>query len=102
MNLEEMRGKLWYQGVLLGGVALITSAALAYAARVTEDDIRAAEAADIKQSLSMVLTGKYDNDLLKDTLTFPSEQGEVLVYRARRAGKIEAVVFQVSGSGYAD
>lgn len=101
MNLEEMRSKLWYQGVLLGGVALITSAALAYAARATEADIRAAEAADIKQSLSMVLTGKYDNDLLKDTLKFPSEQGEVLVYRARRAGKIEAVVFQVRGSGYA-
>lgn len=101
MKLEEMRSKLWYQGVLLGGVALITSAALAYAARATEADIRAAEAADIKLSLSMVLTGKYDNDLLKDTLTFPSEQGEVLVYRARRAGKIEAVVFQVSGSGYA-
>jgi electron transport complex protein RnfG len=101
MNLEEMRSKLWYQGVLLGGVALITSAALAYAARATEADICAAEAADIKLSLSMVLTGKYDNDLLKDTLTFPSEQGEVLVYRARRAGKIEAVVFQVHGSGYA-
>lgn len=101
MNLEEMRSKLWYQGALLGGVALITSAALAYAARATEADIRAAEAADIKLSLSMVLTGKYDNDLLKDTLTLPSDQGEVLVYRARRAGKIEAVVFQVQGSGYA-
>lgn len=101
MNLEELRSKLWYQGVLLGGVALISSAALAYAARATEADIRAAEAADIKLSLSMVLTEKYDNDLLKDTLTFPSEQGDVLVYRARRAGKIEAVVFQVRGSGYA-
>ena len=46
MKLEELRGKLFYQGVLLGAVALLTSAALAFAARMTEADIKAAEAAD--------------------------------------------------------
>lgn len=101
MNLATLREKLAYQGILLGGVALLTSAALAVASRATEADIRAAEAADIKQSLSMVLTEKYDNDFLKDTVTLKNAQGDVLVYRARRAGKVEAVVFQVRGTGYA-
>jgi electron transport complex protein RnfG len=101
MKLEELRGKLVYQGLLLGGVALLTSAALAFASRATEADIRAAEAADLKASLSQVLPGEYDNDLLQDTVTLNGKDGEVLVYRARRAGKVEAVVYRVIGHGYA-
>ncbi len=101
MNLDELRGKLSYQGILLGGVALLTSAALAYAARITEADIRAAEAADLKQSLTQVLPGEYENDLLKDTLSLRGKEGDVLVYRGRRAGKVEAVVYRVVGHGYA-
>ena len=57
MSLEQLRGKLFYQGLLLGAVALLTSAALALAAHVTEADIKAAEAADLKQSLTQVLPG---------------------------------------------
>ncbi|MDH2917420.1 MAG: electron transport complex subunit RsxG [Gallionella sp.] len=101
MKLEELRGKLGYQGILLGGVALLTSAALAYAASITEADIKAAEAADLKQSLTQVLPGEYENDLLKDTIALPGKEGEVLVYRGRRAGNVEAVVYRVVGHGYA-
>lgn len=101
MKLEELRGKLAYQGMLLGGVALLTSVALAFASRATEADIKAAEAADLKQSLAQVLPGEYENDLLKDTVTLPGKEGEVLVYRGRRAGKVEAVVYRVIGHGYA-
>jgi len=101
MKLEELRGKLSYQGILLGGVALLTSAALAIAAHLTEPDIKAAEAADLKQSLTQVLPGMYDNDLLKDTVTLQGKEGDVLVYRARHAGKVEAVVFRMIGHGYA-
>ncbi len=106
MNLEQLRGKLVYQGLLLGGAALLTSAALAFASRATVPEIRAAEAADLKQSLTQVLSGEYDNDLLKDTLELPdvNESGaneKVTVYRARRAGKVEAVVYRVVGKGYA-
>lgn len=101
MNLEQLRTRLGYQGLLLGGAALLTSAALAFASRATEADIRAAEAADLKQSLTQVLPGEYDNDLLKDTVTLPGKEGEVLAYRARRAGKVEAVVYRVTGHGYA-
>ncbi len=101
MKLEELRGKLAYQGLLLGGVALLTSVALAFASRATEADIKAAEAADLKQSLAQVLPGEYENDLLKDTVTLAGKEGDVLVYRGRRAGKVEAVVYRVIGHGYA-
>jgi electron transport complex protein RnfG len=101
MNLEQLRGNLAYQGVLLGGTALLTTAALALAARATDADIHAAEALDIKQSFAVVLPGKYDNDLLKDTLQLNGPNGEVTVYRARRAGQVEALVYKVSGNGYA-
>ena len=101
MKLEELRSKLSYQGILLGGVALLTSAALAFASRATEADIKAAEAADLKQSLAQVLPGEYENDLLKDIVTLSGKKGEVLVYRGRRAGKVEAVVYRVIGNGYA-
>ena len=101
MNFEQLRGKLFYQVVLLGGVALITTAALALANRATASDIAAAQARDMQQSLTQVLPGQYDNDLLKDTLVLNGPNGEVTVYRARRAGHVEAVVFKVSGNGYA-
>jgi electron transport complex protein RnfG len=101
MSLEQLRGKLVYQGLLLGGVALLTSAALAIASHLTEADIKAAEAADLKQSLTQVLPGEYENDLLKDTVTLPGKSGDVLVYRGRRAGKVEAVVYRMIGHGYA-
>ncbi len=100
MKLEALRAKLLYQALLLGSVALLTSAALSFASRATEADIRAAEEADLKQSLTQVLPGKYENDLLKDTVTLPGKEGDVLVYRARRAGKVEAVVYRVTGRGY--
>lgn len=101
MSLEQWRGKLGYQGALLGVAALLTSAALALASKVTGPDIAAAEARDLQQSLTQVLPGQYDNDLLKDKVVLPGPEGEVSVYRARRAGQVEAVVFQVVGYGYA-
>lgn len=100
MKLAELRTRLGYQALLLGGVALLTSAALAFAALLTGPEIKAAEEADLKQSLTQVLPGSYDNDLLKDTVSLHGEAGEVLVYRARRAGKVEAVVYRVTGYGY--
>ncbi len=101
MNLETLRAKLSYQGVLLGVAALATSAALALAARATGPAIAEAEARDLQQSLAQVLPGRYENDLLKDTLVLPGPEGDLTVYRARRAGQVEAVVFQVIGYGYA-
>ncbi|MBK6744714.1 MAG: RnfABCDGE type electron transport complex subunit G [Hydrogenophilales bacterium] len=101
MNLDALRDKLGYQGALLGIAALLTSTALALASKATGPDIAAAEARDLQQSLTQVLPGRYDNDLLKDRLVLPGPEGEVTAYRARRAGQVEAVVFQVVGYGYA-
>lgn len=101
MNLETLRGKLGYQGALLAAAALITSAALALASQATGPAIKAAEARDLQQSLSQVLPGQFDNDLLEDSVVLPGPDGAVTVYRARREGKVEAVVFQVEGRGYA-
>lgn len=100
MNLDALRARLAYQTVLLGSVVLLTSAALALASRATEADIEAAAMRDLRQSLAQVLPGQYDNDLLTDTLRLAVDEGPT-VYRARRAGRVEAVVFQTVARGYA-
>jgi electron transport complex protein RnfG len=100
MNFEALRAKLAYQTLLLGSVVLLTSAALALASRTTEADIQAAAARDLQASLAQVLPGQYDNDLLTDTLRLAFDEGPT-VYRARRAGRVEAVVFQTVARGYA-
>lgn len=101
MNLDVLRAKLGYQTLLLGSVVLLTSGALAVASRATEADIEAAAARDLQQSLAQVLPGQYDNDLLADTVLLAAPEGETTVYRARRAGRVEAVVFQTEARGYA-
>lgn len=101
MNLEQLRGMLAYPGVVLGGIGLLTSGALALADLATSADIKAAQDRDMKQSLTQVLPGHYDNDLLKDTVTLPGPDGDVTVYRARQGGKVVAVVFKVQARGYA-
>ncbi len=101
MDLERLRGKLAYQGILLGGVALVTGGALALADHYTDAAIKAAQQRDMKQSLTQVLSVPYDNDLLKDTVVVPQAEGDVTIYRARLAGKVVAVVFQVQARGYA-
>jgi len=101
MALDALRGKLAYQGALLAAVTMVTGGTLALADHVTKDAIEAAKERDMKQSLTQVLPGHYDNDLLKDTVVLPGPDGKVTVYRARKAGKVEAVVFQVQAIGYA-
>jgi len=101
MRLAQLQSMLGYSGALLGVTALITTAALALADRATSADIAGAQARDMQQSLAQVLPGQFDNDLLKDTVKLPGPDGEVTVYRARRGGKVAAVVFQVTGPGYA-
>jgi electron transport complex protein RnfG len=102
MGLDALRGKLAYQGLLLAAVTMVTGGTLALADHATKDAIEAAKERDMKQSLTQVLPGQYDNDLLKDTVSLPGPDGDpVTVYRARRAGKVEAVVFQVQAIGYA-
>ena len=103
MNLDTLREKLGYHGILLGLVGLGASAALATADHFTHADIAAAEIRDIQASLKQVLPeGFADNDLLQDVALLKNAEGsEVKVYRARLAGQPRGAVFQVASRGYA-
>lgn len=102
MNFESIREKMGYQPLLLGVVALLASAALAWAAQATGGAIAAAEAKDLRDSLAEVLPpGFADNDLLKDKLEIDRGGAPVTVYRARSGGKVKGAVFRVAERGYA-
>lgn len=101
MDLTALRENLHYQGLSLGVVGLITSGLLALAATATGPAIQTAEKRDLMASLTQVLPGGFNNDLLADTVTVEGPTGEVIVYRARHGAAVDGVVFRVSGQGYA-
>jgi len=102
MNLEQIREKLGYQPLLLGVVALLASAALAFASEATREAIAAAEAKDMRDSLAELLPpGFADNDLLADRIEIERNGQPLTVYRARSGGKVKGAVFRVAERGYA-
>lgn len=102
MNLEAIREKIGYQPFLLGAFALLASGALAWASSATGDAIAAAEAKDLRDSLSEVLPqGMADNDFLKDTVDLEKGGKTVTIYRARKDGEVKAALFKVAERGYA-
>lgn len=102
MDFASFREKIGYQPILLGIFALLASGALAWASSATGEAIAAAEAKDLRDSLSEVLpAGMADNDFLKDTLTLDKDGKPLLIYRARQQGKVKAALFKVSERGYA-
>lgn len=101
ITLDTLRGRLGYQPLLLGSVALLASAALALASTATSEAIAAAEARDLRNSLAELLpAGLADNDILADTLQLERDGKPLTVYRARRDGAFSAALFKVSGRGY--
>ena len=102
MNLEAIREKIGYQPLLLGIFALLASAALALASSATGEAIAAAEAKDLRDSLSEVLPqGMADNDFLKDTVDLENKGKSITIYRARKDGVVTAALFKVAERGYA-
>jgi len=102
MNLEAIREKIGYQPLLLGAFALLASGALAWASDATGGAIAAAEAKDLRDSLSEVLPqGMADNDFLKDTIELDNKGKMVTIYRARQGGVVKAALFKVAERGYA-
>jgi electron transport complex protein RnfG len=102
MNLEAIREKIGYQPLLLGVFALLASGALAWASNATGGAIAAAEAKDLRDSLSEVLPqGMADNDFLKDTIELDNKGKTVTIYRARQGGVVKAALFKVAERGYA-
>lgn len=101
MNLDTLRDKLGYQPLLLGIVALLASGALAVVSDATAPAIAAAEAKDLRDSLSDVLpAGLADNDFLKDTVELDRDGKTVTIYRARQGEALKAVLFKVAERGY--
>ncbi|MDP3539958.1 MAG: electron transport complex subunit RsxG [Azonexus sp.] len=101
MNFESFREKIGYQPILLGAFALLASGALALASSATGEAIAAAEAKDLRDSLSEVLPqGLADNDFLKDTIDLDNKGKTVTIYRARQGGVVKAALFKVAERGY--
>ena len=97
----EYRQRLSYHVALLGGVALLTSAAIGVADHLTRADIAQRQLEDLQATLQQVVPAKYyDNDLVRDTVTVDDGGRPVVVYRARRGGRIQAVCYQVNAPGY--
>jgi electron transport complex protein RnfG len=97
----EYRQRLIYHVALLGGVALLTSAAIGVADHLTRADIAQRQLEDLKVTLQQVVPAKYyDNDLVRDTVTVDDGGRPRVVYRARRDGQVQAVCYQVSAPGY--
>jgi electron transport complex protein RnfG len=101
--IDTWRDKLAYQGISLGIVAMLAATALVVGNQLTHDAILKAEADDLAASLAQVLpAGGNDNDLLNDTVKVGAGgTASVTVYRARKAGVVTGVVFQMAQRGYA-
>ena len=99
---SEHRQRLSYHVVLLGGVALLTSAAIGVADHLTRADIARRQLEDLQVTLQQVVPASYyDNELVRDTVAVNDRTGEpVTVYRARRGGQVQAVCYQVRAPGY--
>jgi electron transport complex protein RnfG len=97
----EYRQRLSYHVALLGGVALLTSAAIGVADHLTRADIAQRRLEDLQVTLQQVVPAKYyDNDLVRDTVTVDYGGRPLVAYRARRGGQVQAVCYQVSAPGY--
>ena len=97
----EFRQTFSYPIALLGGVALMASAAISVADWLTRADIAQRQLEDLQATLQQVVpVAYYDNDLVRDAVTVNDGQRPVIVYRARRNGQVQAVCYQVSAPGY--
>lgn len=106
MPKTTLKGRVSYQGILVGGVALLASALLIGGHMQTRDAIAQRIDEDVQAMLNEVIPATlYDNNLLQDRLQLTSKDISTLseplvVYRARKDGKVTAVAYQVSESGY--
>ena len=107
-NLQQLRPQLRYQTGILGGFALAAALLLGLVDLATRAQIQLRLQEDLKASLADVVPAElYDNDLLLDTKSisaFDAGLGstDVLVYRARKQGRVTAVSFKfIAPDGYA-
>ena len=95
------RKHVGYQGILLGGFAMLATTLLVMGNVATHDTIELRKADDLRDSLSQVIPAAlHDNNLLDDRLTLHDNDRDVVVYRGMKMLKTTAVAFGVSGHGY--
>lgn len=102
---QPVRERVAYHATLLGVMALVTTAALVIGNMKTKEDIKVRLAEDMQHSLQQVVPARFhDNNLLHDTVQIKTnamgQPTPVLVYRARKAGRVTAVAYQMVGPGY--
>ena len=104
---SNIKQKMAYHPLLLGGIALIAGTLLVLADAGTRDEIAQRQAEDLRVSLSQVVGDDiHDNSLLADTivlhqpLQYSDSATGITVYRARLNGKVIAAAFEVIGMGY--
>ncbi|MEI8394772.1 MAG: RnfABCDGE type electron transport complex subunit G [Rhodospirillaceae bacterium] len=92
----------WIHAVILGSFCTGFGIVLALTDLVTADPIRLRATEDMQNSLSRVIPpGLHDNNPLADAVTVPDRSGHaVTVYRATKAGRVTAVAYELTGSGY--
>ena len=98
----EHRQRSIYHIVLLGAIALLTSAAIGLANHLTRDDIARRQLEDLQATFQEVMpTSYYDNEPVHDTVVVKDEgDRSVTVYRGRRGSQVQAVCYQVKAPGY--
>ncbi len=90
-----------YHAMLLGGIAMICSAALVLGNLRTRDAIAARQAEDLQRSLEQVLPATlHDNRLLDDAIVIESDGHPRTVYVARKEGVVTGAAFEIVGKGY--
>jgi electron transport complex protein RnfG len=101
----NIKRSVFYHTALVGGFALLASTLLSLGDLITKDAIARRRADDLKNLLEQVIPPQsHDNDLLSDTVTFPPNElseKELLVFRSRREGSVQAVAYETSVPGYA-
>jgi len=95
--------RTYIHAVILGVFCLGFGLLLAITDRLTVEDIAARALDDRQNSLAQVIPDSvHDNNPVTDTIQMTDGHGkEITVYRARKAGKITGVAYEIHGNGYA-
>ena len=97
----SFRQRTAYHAMLLGGMAMITSALIVIGDKETHAAIELRKAEDMKRSLSQVIPPEiHGNDLLKDVVDLAVDKQSKKFYIARNNGKAVAVAFEMTAFGY--
>ena len=101
--MTSVKPRTLIHAVILGAFCLGFGIVLAVTDRYTADAIAARALEDRQNSLKQVIPDAiHDNNPATDTLPLKdAHERDVTVYRARRAGAVTAVAYEIHGNGYA-